>query len=284
MVDIDEETLNIDPRKIEAAITVRTKAIVAAHVYGNPCDVRAIEEIANRYELPVIYDGSQAFGSMIGGRSVFASGDVSTTSFDSMKLFHTIEGGAVFTSKPEVLRRLALMRNFGLVNAETIESVGINGKNCEFHAAMGLANLPRVGEILARRKALAAHYDSRLAGAPLRRPSVLPGCDWNFAYYPVIFDDEETLLEAVDELHLHDVEPRRYFYPALSTLDFVGTQSTPIAEALSSRVLALPMYHDLTFADVDLIAEAIVRTCRYHGRRPWVPLTAVELPPSAATP
>ncbi len=198
MVDIDAETLNIDPRKIEAAITARTKAIVAAHVYGNPCDVNAIEEIANHHQIPVIYDAAHAFGSTIDGRSILARGDVSTTSFDMTKLFHTIEGGAVFTPKSEVLRQLALMRNFGLANAETIETVGINGKNCEFHAAMGLANPPWIDEILARRKDLAKHYDSRLTGAPLCRPKVATECDCNFAYYPVIFDDEDVLLKVID--------------------------------------------------------------------------------------
>lgn len=264
MVDIDPDSLNIDPHKIENAITPNTRAILATHVYGNPCDVTVIEAVANRYRIPVIYDAAHGFGTTIGGRSIFSFGDISTTSFHATKLFHSIEGGAVFCRKPEVLRQLSLMRNFGLVDGETVEGVGIDGNNCEFHAAMGLANLPSIGEILARRKELSTYYDMRLSTAPVRRPKILPGCVYNFAYYPIIFESEVILLETLAELRLHGVMPRRYFYPSLSTLNYAGKQDTPIAEDLACRVLALPMYHDLSFSEIDLITRVILRTCRYH--------------------
>lgn len=137
-VDIDEETLNIDPDKIEAAITPRTTAILATHVFGNPCDIDAIDRIAKKHNLKVVYDAAHCFGTQYKGKSIFAYGDVSTTSFHATKLFHTIEGGAVFTQNPDILKRMALMRNFGYSGVDTFSELGTNAKNSEFHAAMGL--------------------------------------------------------------------------------------------------------------------------------------------------
>jgi dTDP-4-amino-4,6-dideoxygalactose transaminase len=140
-VDIDPQTLNIDPTKIEAAIKPNTTAILATHVYGNPCDIDAIQKIADKYKLKVIYDAAHCFGTLYKGKSVFAYGDISTTSFHSTKLFHTVEGGAVFTMNPDLLKKLSYLRNFGHEGPEHFAEVGINGKNSEFHAAMGLCNL-----------------------------------------------------------------------------------------------------------------------------------------------
>jgi dTDP-4-amino-4,6-dideoxygalactose transaminase len=140
-VDIDKDTLNIDPSKIEAAINANTSAILATHVYGNPCDIDAIQRIANKHNLKVIYDAAHCFGTKYKGKSVFEYGDVSTTSFHATKLFHTTEGGAVITTNPELLKKMSYLRNFGHDGPEKFECVGINGKNSEFHAAMGLVNL-----------------------------------------------------------------------------------------------------------------------------------------------
>jgi dTDP-4-amino-4,6-dideoxygalactose transaminase len=265
MVDVDPESLNIDPRKIEAAITPETRGILATHVYGNPCDVTAIEAVASKHRIPVIYDAAHGFGTRIGGRSIFSFGDISVASFHATKLFHSIEGGAVFCRDPELLPKLSAMRNFGYIDSDMVDGIGIDGNNCEFHAAMGLANLASIGEILARREELSRYYDMRLSNAPVRRPKILPGCDYNFAYYPVIFESEDILLKVLEELRLHGVMPRRYFYPSLSTLDYVGEQHTPIADDLACRILALPMYHDLSFSEIDLITRVILRTCRYLG-------------------
>src|SRR5690606_15435966 len=161
-VDIDPNTLNIDPNKIEEAITSETSAILATHVYGNPCEIEKIQAIAEKHNLKVIYDAAHCFGTLYKGKSIFSYGDVSTLSLHATKVFHTIEGGAVFTSTPELLKKIAYMRNFGFSNVDEISELGINGKNSEFHAAMGLANLPYIESISLYRKELYDYYEERL--------------------------------------------------------------------------------------------------------------------------
>lgn len=264
MVDISSDTLNIDAKKIEAAITERTSAILATHVYGNTCDIDAIQEIADRHGLVVIYDAAHAYGTRYRGRTAFAYGDISATSFHATKLFHTVEGGAVVARTPELLRRLALMRNFGHTSPTEFECAGINGKNSEFHAAMGLCNLNYIGKILEVRRELSGHYDRKLEGLPLRRPSIAPGCDHNHAYYPVIFESEQMLLHVVETLTFHNIHPRRYFYPCLSSLPYLGrTFDTPISDAIAPRVLCLPLYHSLSTEEIDMICRLISRSIRY---------------------
>jgi dTDP-4-amino-4,6-dideoxygalactose transaminase len=264
MVDISSDTLNIDPQKIEKAITERTSAIMATHVYGNACDIAAIQDIAERHGLAVIYDAAHAFGTKYRNRSAFEYGDVSATSFHATKLFHTVEGGAVIARTPELLKRLALMRNFGHTSPTDFECAGINGKNSELHAAMGLCNLNYVEENLRIRRELSVYYDQRLAGLPLRRPMVTPGCEYNFAYYPIIFDSETTLLHTVEALKLHNIYPRRYFYPSLSTLPYLKRRfETPISENIAPRVLCLPLYHSLSVEEIDMICRLISRSIRY---------------------
>lgn len=263
MVDICPETLNIDPARIEAAITPQTTGILATHVYGNPCDVEAIARIAARHNLRVVYDAAHAFGTRLNGRSLFTYGDVSTTSFHATKLFHTVEGGAVFTPDAEVLRRMAEMRNFGHVSPTDFGAVGINGKNSELHAAMGLCNLRYIGEILDRRRALSDHYEKCLVGTTLRRPRIAEGCEYNHAYLPVVFESEQEMLSVLGLLNHHQVYPRRYFYPSLSRLPYTGGQACPIAEDIASRVLCLPLYHSLSFEEVDMICRVVKRALRY---------------------
>jgi dTDP-4-amino-4,6-dideoxygalactose transaminase len=265
MADIDPDTLNIDPEKIRRAITPKTCAILATHVYGNPCDVFAIDEIAREYGLKVIYDAAHAFGTSIDGESIFSWGDVSAASFHATKLFHTVEGGAVFARDPEVHRVLAAMRSFGQVG-EAYTCVGINAKNSEFHAAMGIANLPHVDEILGSRKALSERYDDILSGANARRPTIKIPCTYNHAYYPVIFDSEATLHGVIEALRKEDVFPRRYFFPSLSSLSYVGVQHTPISDDVACRVLALPLYFGLENADVDRIGRVVARACGLRER------------------
>jgi dTDP-4-amino-4,6-dideoxygalactose transaminase len=260
MADIDPHTLNIDPDQIRRSITRNTTGILATHVYGNPCDVDAIEQIAREYGLKVIYDAAHAFGTTVNGRSIFSYGDIAATSFHATKLFHTIEGGAVFASDPIVHERLVAMRNFGIVG-DRITCVGLNGKNSEFHAAMGIANLESIDEILASRKALCERYDDRLEGTGVRRPLIHADCEYNHAYYPVIFDSEATLMRVRDALNREDVFPRRYFYPSLSTLDYVDEQHTPVANDIACRVLALPLYFGLPYEDLDRIARIVAREC-----------------------
>lgn len=199
-VDIDKETLNIDVRKIEAAINENTSAILATHVYGNPCDVDAIQAIADKYNLKVIYDAAHCFGTTYKGKSIFEYGDVSTTSFHATKLFHTIEGGAVFTKDPEILKTMAYMRNFGHDGPEKFFGLGINGKNSEFHAAMGLVNLNYIDEILRKRKELSLYYNKKLEGLNKTTPVLLEGSQFNFAYYPIVLPSEEILEKMVKVL------------------------------------------------------------------------------------
>lgn len=264
MVDISSDTLNIDARRIEAAITDRTSAILATHVYGNTCDIAAIQEIADRRHLAVIYDAAHAFGTRYLGRTAFDHGDISATSFHATKLFHTVEGGAVIARNPDVLRRLALLRNFGHTSPTDFECAGINGKNSELHAAMGLCNLKYIDKILQVRAELSAYYDKKLMGLPLRRPSVMPGCEYNHAYYPVIFETEPLLLRVLETLTFHNVHPRRYFYPSLSGLRYLDRHfDTPVSDDIAPRVLCLPLYHSLSLEEIDMICRLISRSIRY---------------------
>lgn len=260
-VDIDEHSLNIDANKIEAAITENTSAILATHVYGNPCDVEKIEEIAKKHNLKVIYDAAHAFGVEVNGKSIFEYGDISTCSLHSTKLFHSIEGGLVITKDAELLKKLAYVRNFGFDGPEKFAELGINGKNSEFHAAMGLANLQFIDKISEKRKALTERFDEKLKNLKARRPVWHKDSENNYSYYPIVFESEELLLKCVNELQRHEIFTRRYFYPSLATaVPYVEPQHLPITDDISRRVLCLPLYYDLTFEEVDLIVRMLLRT------------------------
>jgi dTDP-4-amino-4,6-dideoxygalactose transaminase len=259
-VDIDPETFNIDPSKIEAAITPQTTAILATHVYGNPCDIDAIGSIAKKHNLKVIYDAAHCFGSQYKGKSVFQYGDISTTSFHATKLFHTIEGGAVFTTDPQLLKKMSYLRNFGHAGPEEFASVGINGKNSEFHAAMGLLNLRYVTDILASRKAQYLHYQKALVNIEHTELKLQADSTFNYAYYPLILKDEPTLLRVKEELEKNWIYPRRYFYPSLNKVPYVAPQSMPVAENVSTRVMCLPLFHQLTDEEINFIDRIIART------------------------
>jgi dTDP-4-amino-4,6-dideoxygalactose transaminase len=261
MVDILPTSLTIDPAKIEAAITPKTSAILATHVYGNACEIDAIEVIAKKHNLKVIYDAAHAFGAKYKGKSLFAFGDISTASFHATKLFHTIEGGAVFTDNPDTLKKMSMMRNFGYQSGTSFGCVGINGKNSEFHAAMGVCNLPHIENILAKRKSQSEHYTKILKSLPLEFIKITEGCDFNYAYYPIIFKSEEQLLKTVASLNEASVFPRRYFFPCLSTLPYLADKnSTPISRDISPRVLCLPLFHTLTEEEIIFICDIIAKS------------------------
>jgi dTDP-4-amino-4,6-dideoxygalactose transaminase len=258
--DIDPLTLNLDPNKIEALITPNTSAILATHVYGNPCDIDAIAAIAQKHGLKVIYDAAHCFGSLYKGKSVFAYGDVSTTSFHATKLFHTTEGGAVFTPHRGVCDTMSYLRNFGHDGPEKFAAVGVNGKNSELHAAMGLVNLQHIEAIMAKRKELCLHYDKVLAGFAAFRPRITEGATFNYAYYPIVLPTEALTVQVIAELNKHLIYPRRYFYPSLSRLEYLKKHyPTPICDNVASRVLCLPLYHTLSKEEVDLIARTMMR-------------------------
>lgn len=256
-VDIDPETLCIDPKKIEVAITKNTKAIMGVHVYGNPCDTEAICRIANKHQLKIIYDAAHAFGTRKKGRSILTEGDVSVLSFHATKLFHTGEGGAIVTNDDEVAKRIIELRNFGHANGEIV-SLGINAKNSELHAAMGLALFPKIDEIYSNRKAIADIYKKHLGDLKAMKnflfdKEIVHG----FSYYPIIFESEDVLVKIQEAMEGENIFPRRYFFPSLNTLPFFGGDQCPISESLSRRVLCLPMYSDLALEDAERITRIV---------------------------
>ncbi|WP_196894154.1 DegT/DnrJ/EryC1/StrS family aminotransferase [Aureivirga marina] len=260
-VDIDKDSLNIDPTKIEAAITENTSAILATHVYGNPCDVEAIQKIADKHNLKVIYDAAHAFGVKINGESIFNYGDISTCSLHATKLFHSGEGGLVFTKDPELLKKMAYMRNFGHNGPENFQGLGINGKNSEFHAAMGLANLNYIQDIHEKRKLLTERYDEKLTNLKSIKPLWHDNACKNYAYYPIIFESEELLLKCIEVLKAKEIFGRRYFYPSLATsLPYLDSKELEITDDIAKRVYCLPLFYDLTIEEVDWICRFLLRT------------------------
>ncbi|MBC6697789.1 DegT/DnrJ/EryC1/StrS family aminotransferase [Hymenobacter puniceus] len=257
-VDIDPQTLCIDATLLEAAITPQTVAIMATHVYGNPCAVEEIEVIAKRHNLRVIYDAAHAFGVTYKDTSVLNYGDISTLSFHATKLFHTVEGGAIITADDELAHRISYMRNFGHNGPEAFWGVGVNGKSSEFHAAMGLCVLPKVDDLIRRRRELSERYDAHLAGTAVRRPLIQEHTSrYNYSYYPTVMPSEPVLLRVRDALNAANILPRRYFYPSLNTLEYTGHQSAPVSEEISTRALCLPLYYELTNEEVDTICSII---------------------------
>jgi len=258
-VDIDPESLNIDASKIEEAITDMTSAILATHVYGNPCDVRAIEVIAKKHNLKVIYDGAHAFGVEVDGKSIFEYGDIATCSLHATKLYHSIEGGLVICKDDVINKKLAFIRNFGFNGPVNFAELGLNGKNSEFHAAMGLANLKYIDMIHEHRKVLTHSYDERLKDVGARRPIWHSAAKNNFAYYPLIFKSERDMMSTMEYLTAHNVHTRRYFYPSLAmSLPYVEHKNLEITDDISKKVLCLPLYYDLTLQQLDNICELIV--------------------------
>lgn len=259
-VDIDRETLNIDATQIEAAITKNTSAILATHVYGNPCDVEAIERIAKKHSLKVIYDAAHAFGVQVNGKSIFEYGDISTCSLHATKLYHSVEGGLVITTNPNLLKKIAYMRNFGFNGPEAFAELGINGKNSEVHAAMGLANLNYLEEILTKRKVLTERYLENLRNFNARQPKWNSQASKNYAYFPLVLESEAMLLKIKQKLDSNEIFTRRYFYPSLAnTLPYLEHRSLAVTDEVSKRVLCLPLYYDLTEEELTLITRLMLR-------------------------
>jgi len=263
--DIDPLTFNLDPTKIEALITPRTCAILPVHVYGVPCDVEDIEQIARRHGLKVIYDAAHAFGVRYKGYGIGFFGDVSCFSFHATKVFHTIEGGAVCFRDEAFGQRLARLKNFGL-DGEDASELGANAKLNEFCAAMGLCNLCHADENIRLRKLAAERYRTHLEGIPgLQLLPILSDVQPNYAYFPVVFD--ETAFganrdEVLNTLAGHQIMARKYFYPLTSEFSCYRGRfdpcETPIARQISRRILTLPLYADIEAETVDRICEVIM--------------------------
>ncbi len=255
-VDINNTDFNIDAAKIEAAITKDTEAILATHVYGNPCDVNAIKAIAKKHSLKVIYDAAHAFGTRMDGKQLLSFGDISTCSFHATKLFHTIEGGCIITDDDALAEKIMLYRQFGHINDDYF-SIGINGKNSEFHAAMGLCILPEVEKIMMKRKEICEAYFAGLKDCPLQYPVAIKNVAYNYAYLPVVFESEEKMLFTKNLLSQNGINTRRYFYPSLNKLPYHTGEDCKISESISPRVISLPLYYDLDIKDVERICNII---------------------------
>jgi dTDP-4-amino-4,6-dideoxygalactose transaminase len=256
-VDIHPEYLTIDETKIESAITDKTTAILATHVFGNPCHVEAIEAIAQKHNLKVIYDAAHAFGVKYIGQSIFNFGDVSTCSFHATKLFHMGEGGALFAKDTNLQHKLFYSHNFGHNGPLAFHGLGVNGKISELQAAMGLAVLPYMGTILAERKRVVDFYNQNLDVTQVQTLKIRENTLWNYSYYPVIFKDEVTLLRVQKALNEEQIFPRRYFYPSLNTIPYVASVSMPISERIASRILCLPLYVELQQNNIQKIVSIL---------------------------
>lgn len=257
--DIKNTDFNIDPEKIEALITGKTVAILATHVYGNPCDVEAIKKIADKHKLKVIYDGAHAFGATYNNKQVLSFGDIATCSFHATKIFHTVEGGAIITNDDALAEKMTLYRQFGHVGDEHF-SIGVNGKCSEFHAAMGLCLLPMMDEFIADRKITAKAYDELLKSLNLQQLEALPDTAFNYSYYPVVLDTEERLFKIRDFLQQNGIVTRRYFFPSLNKLPQYTGEDCPVSESVSLRVLALPLYFKMATEDINRICK-LVKSC-----------------------
>lgn len=256
-VDIDPEFLTIDENKVEAAITPNTKAILSTHVFGNPCNVEKIEEIAQKYKLLVIYDSAHSFGVKYRAKSLFKYGDISTCSFHATKLFHTGEGGALFCNNKSYTEKVFYSHNFGHDGPENFHGLGINGKISELQAAMGLAVFPHLSLIIGLRKDIVEMYNDKLSFKYFRKLNIRENTEWNYSYYPIIFDSEDSLIQAQKKLNQNNIFPRRYFYPSLNKVNFIKGAEMAISEEISSKVLCLPLSTTLQIKDIDLICNLI---------------------------
>jgi dTDP-4-amino-4,6-dideoxygalactose transaminase len=265
-VDVQPNTLNMDPAKIEAAITPQTTAIMPVHCYGNPCDVDAIQKIADNYNLKVIYDAAHAFGVRCHCGSVLMHGDLSVLSFHATKVFNTFEGGAIVCPDAKTKQRIDHLKNFGFVDEVTVVAPGINGKMSEINAAFGLLQLKRVSSAIARRKEIDAIYRSRLS--IVKGVSCLGHAgdgDSNFSYFPILIGDDFRLSrdELYELLRQANVFSRRYFYPLISDFPMYRSMPSaqranlPVAAHAADRVLCLPIYPALTTPDVLRVVELI---------------------------
>lgn len=264
--DIDPVTFTMDPSKIEVLITDKTCAILPVHVYGNICDVDEIDRIAKKHGLKVLYDAAHTFGERVKGQGVGSFGDVSCFSFHATKVFHSIEGGCVCYHDEAFGERLAHLKNFGIKNQEEVDGIGANAKMNEFCAAMGLCSLRHISGEIEKRKRAVERYRSHLTGVDgIQLSPIQPDVENNYAYFPVIFDRDRFGADrdaVMAELAAHDIAARKYFYPLTSTFACYGgkfnAEETPTALRISRSVLTLPLYADLSEADVDRICSIVL--------------------------
>lgn len=257
--DIDPESLNIDPAKIEDLISEDTVAIMPVHVFGNPCDVESIRDIAEKHNLKVIYDGAHAVGSTYKGKSLLEYGDITATSLHATKLLNTAEGGGCITNDPVLHEKLKRIRFFGHNEEKDIVEDGLNGKMTEIHAALGLANFKYYSEVLEDRKNKYAQYQSALSVIPELKFQVIKNGHTNYSYFPVIFNSEKLLLRTEKGLNDQNIYPRRYFYPSVNTYENIVKKGyCPVSEDVAKRILCLPLYWDLSPESMGKVIECII--------------------------
>ena len=263
--DIDPDTHIIDVSKIEELITEKTSAIVPVHVYGNICDVEAIQKIADKYNLKVVYDAAHAFGVKYKGVSVANFGDASMFSFHATKVFHSIEGGMIAFKNFELYNKLNSLKNFGIVSQEDVEYIGGNAKMNEFSAAMGICNLRHIDDEIAKRKAVVERYTQRLENVEgIKICKINENIQSNYAYFPVVFDGYKLNRDEIcEKLSQNGITARKYFYPITNSFDCYQGRfdagQTPVALDISKKVVTLPLYADLKIEDIDKICDIILK-------------------------
>lgn len=268
-VDIEESTCGIDPNKIEAAITPRTTAIMPVHCYGKPVNMDAIQAIADKYGLKVIYDAAHAFGVEVNGESVLNAGDMSTLSFHATKVYNTLEGGALVVHDAETKKRIDHLKNFGFVSEIEVVAPGINSKVDEVRAAYGLLNLQQVDDAIERRHQVAVKYREALRNVPgIRFYDDMPGVRHNYSYFPIFINAEEygmTRDELYFKMKANDVLGRRYFYPLISSfstyrgLPSATPENLPVATKIANEVICLPMHHELNDSNIERVLNCIIK-------------------------
>ena len=265
--DIEPDTLTIDPQAVEAVITPKTEAILATHVFGNPCDVEALEAIAEKHGIALIFDAAHAFGVTYKGRSILEYGDASMVSLHATKLMHSVEGGFIVAKDSVISEKMEWMRRFGHKGQDAFYGVGINAKLSEFHAAMGLCNLKHIDEILKKREAICDAYAQAFCSAQpssLRPLIYRDEASRNYAYYPILLESEEALLAAMSRLEAVGIYPRRYFYPALDDVPELLTEARncPTTSGVSKTILCLPLSDSL---DLDVVGQVCREIMKEEG-------------------
>lgn len=265
--DIDPDTYTLDPDKIESLITRHTSAIIPVHVYGNVCNIEAIETIAKKHNLKVIYDAAHAFGVEVNGEGIGNFGDVSMFSFHATKVFNSIEGGCLTYQDENLKQLLYNLKNFGITSPESVEDIGTNAKMNEFQAAMGVCNLRHVDAEIEKRQKVVERYCEHLEGIPgIKLNPTQPGVKTNYAYFPVVFDEKvfgKSRDQVADELSKENIFVRKYFYPLINDYEcyrsIYSSKATPVAKVIADSVVTLPLFADLELEMVDEICRLILK-------------------------
>jgi dTDP-4-amino-4,6-dideoxygalactose transaminase len=253
--DINKKNFNIDSTKIESKITKDTSGIIATHVFGNPCDVEHILEIADKNNLKTIFDAAHSFDVKFKNNSILNYGDISTLSFHATKIFHSVEGGAIITNNDDLAEKISYLRNFGHNGEEEFHGLGINGKNSELHAAMGLCNLEHIAKIIVDRKRISNIYKENLDETNISFQEINNSTEYNYSYFPVVLKSEKQLETVMLYLNKENIFPRRYFYPSLNKLPYLEKSILVNSEFVSKRILCLPSYYKLS-------EEIIIKICK----------------------